>query len=269
VNYVELHIGDYEKATSHLTAVEDGIYGRLLRRYYDTEAPLPADMKAVQRLVRARSKEEREAVETVLPEFFQGCADGWRHKRCDEEIARYQEKRAKAKRSADARWSKEPPATDGNADDMRTHTERNANASAAHDERNALQSPDTREKQKPPIAPEGGNAGKGESGKGKSPLVTLPTYLADCQRNGVEPIPADDAVWTYADTVGLPHAYVELAWWTFQGRYLSGSKRYRDWRATFRNAVRGGWDHLWFLRDGGYALTTAGQQAEREMRSAA
>ena len=87
MNYVELHIGDYDKATAHLTACEDGMYGRLLRRYYDTEAPLPLDLKVLQRLVRARAKDEREAVETVLDEFFQKREDGWHHPRCDEEIA--------------------------------------------------------------------------------------------------------------------------------------------------------------------------------------
>lgn len=128
MNYFELHIGDYEKATSHLTACEDGIYGRLMRRYYDTEAPLPDDLKAIQRFVRARSRDEREAVETVLSEFFVLTADGWHHKRCDEEIGRYNEKREKAKRSAEARWS---------------HFERNANAMRTHSEGNAHQSPVT------------------------------------------------------------------------------------------------------------------------------
>ncbi len=89
MNYVELHIGDYEKATSHLTACEDGIYGRLIRRYYDTESPLPLDIKALQRFVRARARDERDAVETVLVEFFIKADDGWHHKRCDEEIAKY------------------------------------------------------------------------------------------------------------------------------------------------------------------------------------
>jgi uncharacterized protein YdaU (DUF1376 family) len=132
MNYFELHIGDYDKATAHLTACEDGIYGRLMRRYYDTETPLPDDLKAIQRFVRARSRDEKEAVQTILDEFFTLQSDGWHHKRCDEEIARFTEKREKAKRSANARWSQ---------------PERNANASAeamrTHCEGNALQTPDT------------------------------------------------------------------------------------------------------------------------------
>jgi uncharacterized protein YdaU (DUF1376 family) len=129
MNYVELHIGDYEKATSHLTACEDGIYGRLIRRYYDTEAPLPLDLKAIQRFVRARSRDEKEAVETVLEEFFIKTDDGWRHKRCDEEIARYGEKREKAKRSADARWNRSERNANAYTDGMRTHSEGNAHQS--------------------------------------------------------------------------------------------------------------------------------------------
>lgn len=149
MNYVELHIGDYEKATAHLTACEDGIYGRLMRRYYDTEAPLPLDLKAVQRLVRARSRDERAAVETILDEFFRETPEGWRHGRCDAEIAKFQEKRAKAKRSAEARWSGASTASDRNAnaspDAMRTHSEGNAH-----------QTPDTR-RQSPDLVLEGSN----------------------------------------------------------------------------------------------------------------
>lgn len=145
VNYVELHIGDYEKATAHLTATEDGIYGRLLRRYYDTEEPLPLDLKALQRLVRARSRDEKAAVETVLEEFFVETAEGWRHKRCDEEIARYQEKRTKAKRSAQVRWTKNAEECDRNAN---ASAGDDANAMRTHCEGNAHQTPDTRHQTK-------------------------------------------------------------------------------------------------------------------------
>ena len=89
MNYYEHHIGDYAEATAHLTFIEDAAYSRLIRKYYAQERPLPADIKAVQRLVGARSKEEREAVDTVLNEFFTLDVDGWHNGRCDAEIARY------------------------------------------------------------------------------------------------------------------------------------------------------------------------------------
>ncbi len=50
MNFFSLHIGDWAEATAHLSCLEDGIYGRLVRKYYATEAPLPSDVKAVQRL---------------------------------------------------------------------------------------------------------------------------------------------------------------------------------------------------------------------------
>lgn len=87
MNFYKHHIGDYAQATSHLTFVEDAAYSRLIRKYYADERPLPADLKAVQRLVGAREKIEREAVETVLNEFFTLEEDGWHQARCDAEIA--------------------------------------------------------------------------------------------------------------------------------------------------------------------------------------
>ncbi len=145
MNYYEHHIGDYAQATAHLSFIEDAAYSRLIRKYYAEEKNLPADIKSVQRLVGARTKEEREAVANILKEFFTLEADGWHNKRCDAEIAKYQGKQVKARASAQARWDKRKP------DAMRTHSESDANASSdndadamrTHSEGNAHQSPVT------------------------------------------------------------------------------------------------------------------------------
>lgn len=121
MNYYEHHLGDYAQATAHLSFVEDAAYSRLIRKYYATERPLPVELAAVQRLVGAREKDEKAAVETVLREFFELLDDGWHNKRCDEEIARYRDKQSKARRSAEARWNRDAQHTDGSADAMRTH----------------------------------------------------------------------------------------------------------------------------------------------------
>lgn len=92
MNYYEHHIGDYAEATAHLSFVEDAAYSRLIRKYYATEKALPGDLKSVQRLVAARSKEERDAVASVLAEFFDLRDDGWHQPRCDIEITRFQDK---------------------------------------------------------------------------------------------------------------------------------------------------------------------------------
>lgn len=90
MNYFEHHIGDYAEATGHLSILEDGAYSRLLRKAYATERPLPIDVDRVQRLIGARTDEERAAVEAVLHEFFELRDDGWHQERCDEAIAAYQ-----------------------------------------------------------------------------------------------------------------------------------------------------------------------------------
>ena len=129
MNYYEHHLGDYAQATAHLSFIEDAAYSRCIRKYYADERPLPVSIAAVQRLVGARTREEREAVAVVLREFFVLSEDGWHNKRCDEELARYQNKRTKAKRSADARWSRGSEHTVGNANAMRTHCDGNAHQS--------------------------------------------------------------------------------------------------------------------------------------------
>jgi uncharacterized protein YdaU (DUF1376 family) len=89
MNYYEHHIGDYAEATLHLTFVEDAAYSRCIRKYYSTEKPLPADLKQVQRLVGARTREEKSAVASVLEEFFILVSDGWHNKRCDSDLAKF------------------------------------------------------------------------------------------------------------------------------------------------------------------------------------
>lgn len=90
MNYYKRHIGDYAAATRHLSLLEHGVYCLMLDVYYTSERALPVDTRAVQRLVNARSDEEREAVEIILNEFFEKHSDGWHQARCDEEIHRKQ-----------------------------------------------------------------------------------------------------------------------------------------------------------------------------------
>lgn len=91
MNYYDHHIGDYAEATYHLSFVEDAAYSRMIRKYYSTEKPLPAEISQVQRLVGAKTKEEKNSVEVVLKEFFILEEDGWHNKRCDLELDKYRE----------------------------------------------------------------------------------------------------------------------------------------------------------------------------------
>jgi len=88
MNYYERHLGDYARDTAHLSMMEHGAYNLLLDRYYATEQGIPADQ--VHRLARARTREERAAVDTVLQEFFALQEGVWTHKRADDELVKAQ-----------------------------------------------------------------------------------------------------------------------------------------------------------------------------------
>lgn len=96
--------------------------------------------------------------------------------------------------------------------------------------------------------------------------MKLADWLALCRSEGVKPIPPDDPVWAYASRVGLSPEMVRLAWLAFKRKRLASGKGQRDWRATFRNAVRGNWERVWFIPGGGEpTLSTVGEQLRREL----
>ena len=89
MNFFKKHIGDWIRDTAHLSAVEEGIYSRLIDQYYSREKPLPVDIKAACKLARASSKNERLAVSYVLDSYFTLTENGYAHDRCDSEIKYY------------------------------------------------------------------------------------------------------------------------------------------------------------------------------------
>lgn len=94
--------------------------------------------------------------------------------------------------------------------------------------------------------------------------MTLKTFLETCKAAGDKPIPEGDPIFSYAERVGLADEMLAVAWAEFKARYQQTSKRQKDWRQHFRNAVRRNWYGLWFLKEGEEAhWTTAGEQARR------
>lgn len=89
MHHYPLHIGDYNRDTGHLSVTEHGVYRLLMDAYYVTERPLPVDHNALCRLVRAMTKPERDAVASVVRQFFTEVDGVLRHKRIDAEIAEY------------------------------------------------------------------------------------------------------------------------------------------------------------------------------------
>lgn len=124
------HIGDFDKATRHLTRIERSVYRDLLDLYYDTERALTLDLPALCRKTVARSNEEATAVQQVLNEFFTETPTGWYHDRCEAEIAAYHantsQKAMAGKASAAAKLLKKQQALNG----VSTHVEHPLNSVA-------------------------------------------------------------------------------------------------------------------------------------------
>lgn len=246
MNYYERHLGDYAKDTAHLTMLEHGAYGLLLDRCYATEQGIPADQ--AHRIARARSKEEKAAVDSVLAEFFSLTDGVWTNQRVEQEIAKARKKieAARTNGKGGGRPKKNPEGTEQKPTGLLL-------GSDSETQQKAHQTPDT---SNTPHTPRGGRA----------TAVSLPTWLDAVKAKGEKPVPENDGVFAYADEVGLPVEFLRLAWLEFRHRYSQpDSKRYRDWRTVFRKAVRGNWLRLWWAdpTTNSFALTTTGVQAQR------
>ena len=94
--------------------------------------------------------------------------------------------------------------------------------------------------------------------------IGIRAWLKACADAGEKPVSQDSAIWTYADSAGIPAEIVALHWREFKLRNAETEKRYRDWRQALLNSIRGNWYGLWVLHaDGSCALTTKGLQASK------
>lgn len=116
MHYYYHHIGDFIKDTANLNDHQLATYLRMIWTYYSDEQPVGDDLEDVAFAMRSDEK----TVRLLLRHYFTETPEGWRHGRCDREIAAFHKKQENAQKSANARWS--------NADAMRTHCERIANA---------------------------------------------------------------------------------------------------------------------------------------------
>lgn len=79
-----------------------------------------------------------------------------------------------------------------------------------------------------------------------------------------DPINADDPIVRYGESIGVPIEFLVLCWDRFVDDQQAKRTRKKDWRAHFRNAVKGNWYKLWwFDQQGVCRLTTQGEQARR------
>lgn len=113
------YIDDFNRKTGHLTLAERGAYRALIDVYWERQGPLPADERALCRLISAFPDEWEEVRENVLG-FFKERDGKLYHTRIEEEIKKAAEQHAeKAERMARARekrWAEKQHKSDQSAD---------------------------------------------------------------------------------------------------------------------------------------------------------
>jgi hypothetical protein len=96
-------------------------------------------------------------------------------------------------------------------------------------------------------------------------LLTLAEFVADCRAAGVEVIPKEDDVFEFAEKAQIDIEMIRAAWAAFKSYWNVNGERKRDWRRTFRDAVKRNRDGIWFIREGQPAQwTTVGEGYRRQ-----
>lgn len=70
MNFYKHFLGDYARATGDLSIMEHGAYRLMLDAFYGMARPLPANRKALYRLLRAETDSERRAIDNVALRFW-------------------------------------------------------------------------------------------------------------------------------------------------------------------------------------------------------
>lgn len=258
MNYFELYPGDYQRDTGALSLAQHGAFVLLLMTYYATETAIPNDNPTLFRIARAMTEEERDAVVSVADKFFPvSVSDGLRHnERADLDIAKYrirvESARANGKRGGRPTKPSNNPTLYIPVNPIETQP-----VTQEVTGKKALHAPLAITKDIPPATAAGSAPDKKKSG-----AVEITTWLASL--GDADAIPADDPIYTYAEQVGIPDAFLLLSWHSFREAYTSSKKKQSDFPKTYRNAVKGNWYKLWwFTPEGECKLTTPGEQARR------
>lgn len=244
--WMAFYVTDYLGDTMHLSTVQHGAYLLLLLACWKGGAELPDDDAQLAAITRLPVPEWKKHA-TVLRAFFDACDGKLMHRRVAHELAKAKE--LSATRSGVGRLGGRPP------NDKQIETNRFRDAKAKPKQPETPSQNTTCSTEIPPIPPKGSKA-----------AIGIRDWIDAERSEGRKAVPTDDPVFAYADSSGIPREYLHLAWLEFRDRYSAPeAKKYRDWRAVFRKAVRGNWLKLWWVDpgSGNYALTTVGMQADR------
>jgi uncharacterized protein YdaU (DUF1376 family) len=103
--YMPFYTGDYYRDTRHLSMLQHGAYRQLLDHCWDQKGPLPLDETRCYRICGAVSKEEQDAVRSVIDEFFTRMEDGHYNRRMQLEIEKCNAISGVRAGAAHARWA--------------------------------------------------------------------------------------------------------------------------------------------------------------------
>jgi uncharacterized protein YdaU (DUF1376 family) len=115
--WMPLYVADYRAKTTHLGAVEHGIYLLLIMHYWQ-EGGLPNDDRLLARIACATDTEWRRS-KPIIEAFFE---PGWKHGRIEEELAKAADISSKRRASAEAMHSKRHASAPANAHASASHT---------------------------------------------------------------------------------------------------------------------------------------------------
>jgi uncharacterized protein YdaU (DUF1376 family) len=234
------YIDDYDRKTCDLSFEQDGAYRRLLDRYYATGVPLPLNLEATYRMVRASVASERKAVQYILGRFWVKTDSGWVNKRAEEELVKAACKSEERANAARARWKRDanadanaPPNEDANAHANAKHKSQSQSDAPSEQESTSLRSVDSCAEPQVASAPAGPEPGM--------VVMMIPTNKPG-QEYPVSQAFADEMAKTYPAT-NVPDSLQRMRAWTLanptQAKTSRGMKRFINaWLAKEQDRPR-------------------------------
>ena len=95
MHYYQFNIKDYSFATIRMSLMEDLAFRRMLDLFYETEKPLPFELKRIAKLIGMNDYQEE--IKDILNDFWTETENGWVNSRAHEEIVKYQAKAGAAR----------------------------------------------------------------------------------------------------------------------------------------------------------------------------
>ena len=263
--WMPLYVADYLADTAYLTTEQSGAYLHLLMAYWRNGPP--PDNDVILASITKLPPDAWSNARSVLEAFFEVSGGFWIHKRVEAELDKAKRNRAfaheRAVKGAKALWAKKHAQSmlEAKPEAMLEHMlEQCTSPSPSPTQSQAL---------KAPLNPPEGERAVGQKADPAKPSKRKPrtdTTLQDwlTSLDGEDAIQQDDTILQELTKAGVPEDFQVLYWQHFKRLHIESGKRQKDWRAAFRNAVRGNWYKLWwFTADGECKLTTAGEQARR------